>query len=97
LLSFKLKPSWSNKNLAGIVIENRIIKAGPGSKVVIESQTQNITRIRIYNAAGVPNVNLKTYEHLVNSSYQQTWPYDFVSGTLTGPYPDSSDPASPFG
>jgi hypothetical protein len=97
LLSFKLKPSWSNKNLAGGVIENRIIKVNPGDKAVIDSQTDKFTRIRIYNAAGVPNVNLREYQHLVDSSYQKTWPYDFVSGTLTGPYPDSSDPASPFG
>jgi hypothetical protein len=96
--SWTLNPDYPLANpgaYAGIVIENRIIKVGPGQRAVIVEQNSQSTFVAAFNPDGTATGLPTQYQHLINGSYQQTWPYIFDRGVLSGPFPETTDPASP--
>jgi hypothetical protein len=96
--SWTLNPDYPLANpgaYAGIVIENRIIKVGPGQRAVIVEQNLQSTFVAAFNPDGTATGLPTQYQHLINGSYQQTWPYIFDRGVLSGPFPETTDPASP--
>jgi hypothetical protein len=104
LIQWSLQFSWTLNSdyplanpgaFAGIVIENRIIKVNPGQRAVIVEQNSQSTSVAVFNPDGTTTGQPTQYQHLINGSYQQTWPYIFDQGVLSGPYPETTDPASP--